>query len=100
MPVKRTTIDAKADEDIKIPLKFDGGYQTDPRDHGRPVVLIAAALKVPDEVFRETFTHVHPAGPGRGGPTDAEARQNKQALMAGLGPYGATDDRINEVSNF
>ena len=55
---------------------------------------------MPDAVFRETFSHVHPAGPGSGGPTDAEARQNKAALMKGLSPYGVTDDRINTVSNY
>ena len=89
----------KAD-DTKVPLTISGGHDTDPRDHGRPVVLIAAALKVPEEVFRETFTHVNPAGPGRGGPTEAEARKNKAALMKGLAPYGVTDERLNEVSNF
>jgi hypothetical protein len=84
----------------RLPLIIENGHDTDPRDHGRPVVLIAAALKVPDQVFRQTFTHVHPAGPGSGGPTDAEARQNKAALMAGLSPYGVTDDRLNAVSNY
>ncbi|HSU67357.1 MAG TPA: hypothetical protein VLJ39_10825 [Tepidisphaeraceae bacterium] len=91
---------AKNKDEVKMPLIFKGGYDTDPRDRGRPVVLIAAALKVPDEVFRETFTHVKPAGPGSGGPTDAEARKNKAALMKGLAPYGVTDERLNEVSNF
>ena len=84
----------------RLAIVFSEGHDTDHRDHGRPVKLIAAALKVPDEVFRETFTHVHPAGPGSGGPTDAEARQNKAALLKGLSPYGVTDDRINTVSNY
>jgi hypothetical protein len=84
----------------RLALKIEKGHDTDSRDHGRPVALIAAALKVPEDVFRKTFSHVHPAGPGSGGPTDAEARQNKAALMAGLSPYGVTDDRINEVSNY
>ena len=83
----------------KVPLIFSGGHETDPRDHGRPVILIAAALKVPPEVFREAFSHVHPAGPGSGGPTDAEARANKHALMDALGKYGVTDEILNEVSN-
>jgi hypothetical protein len=83
----------------QVPLVFSGGHETDPRDHGRPVMLIAAALRVPPEVFREAFTHVHPAGPGSGGPTDAEARANKKALMDALGKYGVTDERLNEVSN-
>lgn len=84
----------------RLTVTFTEGHDTDHRDHGRPVALIAAALKVPDAVFRETFTHVHPAGPGSNGPTDAEARQNKAALIKGLSPYGVTDDRINTVSNY
>jgi hypothetical protein len=83
---------------VRVILKT--GHDTNRADHGRPVVLIAAALKVPDGVFRATFTQVHPAGPGSNGPTDAEARQNKAALMAGLSPYGVTDGRLNEVSNY
>lgn len=84
----------------RVPVEFSGGHETVPVDHGRPVVLIAAALGVQDEVFREAFSHVHPAGPGSGGPTDSEARANKQALMSRLGQYGVTDDRLNTVSNF
>lgn len=84
----------------RVPVVFSGGHDTEGVDHGRPVILIAAALGVKPEVFRETFSHVHPAGPGKGGPTDAEARQNKAALMEGLGKYGITNERINEVSNF
>jgi hypothetical protein len=82
------------------PVVFSGGHETVGVDHGRPVVLIAAALGVAPEVFREAFSHVHPAGPGSGGPTDAEARQNKAALMNALGKYGITDERLNTVSNF
>ncbi len=48
-----------------------------------PVALIAAALGVESQVFRDAFSGVHPAR-GRG-PTDAEARANKQVLMAALG---------------
>lgn len=84
----------------RMPVTFSGGHETVPVDHGRPVKLIAAALGVQDEVFREAFSHVHPAGPGRGGPTEAEARANKQALMNALGKFGITDERLNAVSNF
>jgi hypothetical protein len=84
----------------RVPVTFSGGHETVPVDHGRPVVLIAAALGVKDEVFRDAFSHVHPAGPGSGGPTDAEARKNKAALMGALGKFGVTDARLNEVSNF
>ena len=83
----------------RVPVVFSGGHETDPIDHGRPVVLIAAALGVKPEVFREAFSHVHPAGPG-GGPTDAEARQNKTALMNALGKFGITNERLDAVSNF
>lgn len=83
----------------RVPVVFNGGYDTEGRDRGRPVVLVAGALGVPPEVFREAFTHVHPAGPGSGGPTDAQARDNKRALMDALAPYGVTNDRLDTVSN-
>jgi hypothetical protein len=89
-----------ANDVTRVPVVFSGGHDTDPRDHGRPVILIAAALGVKPEVFREAFNHVHPAGPGSGGPTDAEARQNKAALMSALGKYGITNDRLDTVSNY
>jgi hypothetical protein len=84
----------------QVPVTFTGGHETDPRDGGRPVILIAAALKVSPDVFRNVFKNVHPAGPAGNGPTDAEARSNKKVLLDGLGPYGVTDDRINQVSNY
>jgi hypothetical protein len=83
----------------QAPLEFSGGHETDPRDHGRPVVLIAAALNVPPQVFREAFSHVHPA-PAGSEPEAGQVRANKQALLAALGPYGVTNDRLDEVSNF
>ena len=82
----------------RVAVAFAGGHDTDPRDHGRPVVLVAAGLGVPAEVFRDTFTHVRPAGAGRG-PTDAEARRNKDALLAGLSKYGVTNEQLDRVSN-
>jgi hypothetical protein len=88
-----------ADGATRVDLVFQGGHETNPRDHGRPVTLIAAALGVPTAVFREAFTHVHPAGPGEQ-PQEAQVRQNKQALMQRLAPYGVTDERLNEVSNY
>ena len=51
---------ARADE-MKVPLTFSGGLDTDPQDHGRPVVLVAAGLGVKPEVFREAFRGVTPA---------------------------------------
>jgi hypothetical protein len=84
--------------EIKIPVTLSGGHETDPKDHGRPVVLIAAALNVKPEVFRKAFSGVTPAR-GRG-PTGEEARRNKEALMKVLGPYKVTNDRLDEVSNY
>ncbi len=79
-------------------LIFTGGYETDPRDHGRPVKLIAAALGVKSEVFREAFSNVKPA---RGGdPTPARANANKKVLMDALGKHGITNDRLDTVSNY
>lgn len=83
----------------KIPVVFSGGHDTVGVDRGRPVVLIAAALGVPDEVFREAFSHVRPASGGRE-PEPAQVRANKNALMTALGKYGITNDRLDEVSNF
>lgn len=80
-------------------VAVSGGYETDPVDHGRPVVLIAAALGVPTEVFREAFSGVKPAGLDRG-PTAEEAQKNKAALMSVLSPYGITNERLDEVSNY
>ena len=84
----------------RVPVVFTGGHETEGVDRGRPVILIAAALGVPPEVFREAFSRVRPAGPGRGGPTPDEARQNKEALMKVLRRYGITNERLDEVSNF
>lgn len=82
----------------KVPVVFSGGHETDRQDHGRPVVLIAAALGVKTEVFREAFRGVTPAR-GRG-PTGEEARKNKAALMKVLQPHGITNDRLDEVSDY
>jgi hypothetical protein len=84
--------------ETKIPVSFSGGHETDPKDRGRPVLLIAAALNVKPEVFRKAFSGVTPAR-GRG-PTGEEARRNKEALMKVLGPYKVTNDRLDEVSNY
>jgi hypothetical protein len=84
---------------MKVDLVFQGGHDTDPRDHGRPVVLVAAALGVPPDVFREAFSHVHPAPAGEQ-PKPADVRQNKHELLSRLAPYGVTNDRLDEVSNY
>ncbi|CAM2774662.1 hypothetical protein [Rariglobus hedericola] len=84
----------------RVPVVFSGGHETEPVDRGRPVKLIAAALGVKDEIFREAFSHVRPAGPDSHGPTDEEARKNKSALMNALKKYGITDEQLNAVSNY
>lgn len=85
--------------DEPVTVTISGGFETDPRDKGRPVILIAAALGVPTDVFREAFSHVTPAGAGQE-PSDEQARQNKAALMRVLEPYGVTNERLDEVSNY
>lgn len=80
------------------PVSFSDGYETDPSDHGRPVVLIASALGVTPEVFRDAFSRVTPA---KGGPPSAaQARANKKVLMDALGKHGITNERLDEVSDF
>lgn len=82
----------------EVTVTISGGLETDPVDNGRPVVLIAAALGVPTEVFREAFSGVTPSTDGE--PTGAEAQANKAALLAVLGPYGITNDQLDTVSNY
>jgi hypothetical protein len=83
----------------RVPVVFSGGHETDHRDGGRPVVLIAAALGVSSDVFREAFSHVHPADPNLG-PTNDEAHKNKAALLNALGKYGVTNERLDRVSDY
>ena len=97
--VGQTTRSEPASGDTRVPVVFNGGYETDPRDRGRPVVLVAAGLGVPSEVFRAAFRNVRPAGPGQQ-PEQGQVRQNKAALMSALGRYGVTNERLDEVSNF
>lgn len=85
-------------EVMKIPLNFSGGHDTDPQDHGRPVVLVAAGLGLKPEVFREAFRGVTPARDGK--PSPEQVRSNKEALMKVLRPLGVTNDRLDEVSNY
>ncbi len=81
-----------------VPLVFSEGHDIGPDDHGRPVVLIAAALGVKPEAFRRAFDGVTPSR--NGSPSGAEARRNKQALMKVLGPLSVTNERLDEVSNY
>jgi len=82
-----------------VQVMITGGHETDPRDGGRPVVLIASALGVQSEVFQEAFSHVHPAAAGWE-PNPIQVKQNKSALLSALGPYGVTNDYLDTVSNY
>src|SRR5689334_22362250 len=83
----------------KVELVISGGHETDPRDHGRPVVLIANALGVKPEVFREAFSHVTPAAAGTE-PKPEQVTRNKKALLSALAPYGVTNDLLDRVSDY
>ncbi|MBC8353302.1 MAG: hypothetical protein H8E66_14990 [Planctomycetes bacterium] len=79
-------------------VSFVGGYELDPRDHGRPVVLIGSALGVTEEVFRDAFSGVTPSRDGP--PSRSEAHANKEVLLDALGKHGVTNERFDEVSNY
>jgi hypothetical protein len=85
-------------DDTKAPVTFSGGHDTDPKDGGQPVVLVAAALGVKPEVFRQVFRGVTPARDGR--PSPDQARRNKDALMKVLEPLGVSNERLDEVSDY
>ncbi|HEX4129236.1 MAG TPA: hypothetical protein VHZ24_04285 [Pirellulales bacterium] len=85
-------------EETKIPVTFTGGHEIGRGDYGRPVLLIAAALGVKPDEFREAFSGVTPSRDGP--PSGDEARKNKAALMKVLAPLGVTNDRLDEVSNY
>jgi hypothetical protein len=83
----------------RVKVFFTGGHATDPRDRGRPVGLIASALGVSPQVFRDAFSHVSPAPAGQE-PAPGQVRRNKEALLSALGRYGVTNERLDEVSNY
>ena len=92
-------ISAIATADDKIRLTISGGHETDPRDHGRPVVLVANALGVTPEVFRKAFSGVTPAGRGQE-PSRELANRNKRVLLDALSQYGVTNDLLDGVSDY
>ena len=69
---------------VSLPVTISGGHETDPIDHGRPVVLVAGGLGVTPEVFREAFSR---------------AQQNKTVLLGALAKYGITNQKLDAVSN-
>jgi hypothetical protein len=84
--------------ETKLPVTFTGGHELSRNDYGRPIALMAAGLGVKPEEFRKAFSGVTPAR-GRG-PTGAEARRNKEALMKVLTPLKVTNERMDEVANY
>lgn len=85
-------------ESPKGTVLIRGGFTTDPQDGGRPVALIAAALGVEPQVFRDAFRSVRPSRSGP--PSASRARANKQVLMNALGKHGVTNERLDTVSNY
>ena len=83
----------------RVAVEFSGGHDTDGKDRGRPVVLVAGALGVKPEVFRDAFSKVKPAPAGTE-PDPEQVRKNKAALMDALGKFGVTNDRLDTVSNY
>jgi hypothetical protein len=84
--------------ETKVPVTFSSGHEIAKNDYGRPITLMAAALGVKPDEFRKAFSGVTPAH-GRG-PTGAEARRNKEALMKVLKPLGVTNERMDEVADY
>jgi hypothetical protein len=80
-------------------VTITGGFATKAVDNGRPVVLVAAALGVPEQVFRTAFSGVTPAAAGTG-PVDAQVKLNKAALLKVLGAYGITNDQLDAASDY
>ncbi len=81
-----------------VSVTISGGLETDPRDNGRPVVLIASMLGVTPDVFREAFSGVTPSRSGA--PSGEQARANKQALLKVLAPYGISNEKLDQVSDY
>ncbi len=83
----------------QVPVVISGGHETDPQDRGRPVSLVAGALGVPPEVFREAFRHVRPAPAGME-PDPQQVRLNKSALLSALSRYGVSNAKLDTVSDY
>lgn len=97
-PKAAPTANGGGTRESKARVEFIGGYETDPRDGGRPVTLIAVALQVPIQVFRDAFSKVTPSR--NGPPSQEHAQANKKILMDALGKHGVSNKRLDEVSNF
>lgn len=93
------TISAQSPQVTRVPVVISGGHETDPCDHGRPVVLVAGGLGVSPGIFRDAFSRVHPVAPGSY-PDQGRAQQNKSVLLSALGKYGITNKKLDSVSNY
>lgn len=93
-----SALSGQAQAESRVAVVFSGGHETDPQDRGRPVALIAAALGVPPPVFRDAFRAVRPAPAGTA-PDRQRTQGNKAVLLAALGPYGVTNERLDAVSD-
>jgi len=92
-------VTASASTTTNVTVTFSGGYETDPRDGGRPVVLIASVLGVTPTVFRQAFSLVKPAAAGQE-PDPTQVTLNKAALLSILSQYGVTNESLDTVSNY
>lgn len=90
---------AQPTDALRVPVVISGGHETDSRDQGRPVVLVAGGLGVPPEIFRDAFSRVHPVVPGSY-PDQGRAQQNKSVLLSALGKYGITNEKLDLVSDY
>jgi len=81
-----------------VGVLFRGGLAAVQGEGGRPVRLIAAALGVADDVFRDAFCGVRPSFLGP--PSGTRARANKRVLMEALAPYGVSNECLDEVSDY
>ncbi len=89
---------SQTDAITRLPVVISGGHETDPRDHGRPVILVAGGLGVSPAVFREAFSRVHPVTAGSY-PDQERARENKTVLLEALSKYGITNHKLDAVSD-
>ena len=80
-------------------VEIRNGHETDPRDGGRPIILIASALGVSEDVFRDAFSNVQPAR-GLLGPSNERVHENKRVLLDALRKHGVTNERLDEVSDY
>ena len=93
------TVASSTSSSSRVKVTITGGHATSAVDNGRPVVLVAAVLGVPPEVFREAFSHVTPAAAGEE-PDPTQVGLNKEALLAVLAPYGVTNESLDRASNY